>query len=242
VLKEKKAGRAMDINLNTSPGGMSLEALAHRSVLEMRKFRRKEPCDDQYCMELFRRALVQQDEEAWSIVYGQWQESVRHWFRCDASRPVALRHEDEQNYIDDTFKRFWQSVKTQQLEFSSLASALRYLRLCLNSVIIDTLRTYARKNVQGLPEPGAQDDLVVEDSYHEGEWWSVIESILTDPRERRAIYLLYHCGLKPKEIVQRCPGEFADEQEIYRLRRNGLERLRRNSDKLLHKLGWQLDD
>jgi hypothetical protein len=63
-----------------------------------------------------------------------------------------------------------------------------------------------------------------------------------EQRERRAIYLLYHRGLKPKEIVLRCPGEFANEQEIYRLRRNGLERLRRNSDKLLHKLGWQLDD
>src|SRR5690349_3933293 len=187
--------------INTPPDDMSLEALAHRSLLEMHKFRRKEPTDDRYCLELLRRALVEQDEAAWNIVYTHWQESVRHWFRGNATCAAALRYNDEQSYIDDTFKRFWQSVKTQQLEFPSLASVLRYLRLCLNSVMIDTLRAYARKDVQTLPEPGSPDELLVEDSYHESEWWSVIESMLTDERERRAIYLLYQCGLKPKEIV-----------------------------------------
>jgi hypothetical protein len=227
----------MDSIINTPPGEMSLEALASRSLLEIRRFRRKELSDDRYSLELLRRALVEQDDLAWSIVYTQWLESVRHWFRGNANRAAALRYDDEQTYIDDTFKRFWQSVKTQQLEFSSLGSVLRYLRLCLNSVMIDTLRAYARKDLQTLPEPGSPDELLVEDSYHESEWWSVIESMLTDGRELRAIYLLYHCGLKPKEIMLRCPGEFADEQEIYRVRRTGLDRLKRNSNKLLHKLG-----
>jgi DNA-directed RNA polymerase specialized sigma24 family protein len=231
----------MDIKINIPPGEMSLEALARRSSFEISKFRRKEPSDDQYCLEIFRRAMVQNDERAWDIVYALFQESVRQWFRGDASRTAALRHEDEQSYIDDTFKRFWQSMHAQKLEFPSLASVLRYLRLCLNSVIIDTLRAYARKEVLGLPEPGSPDELLLEDSYHEDEWWSVVESILTDKYERRVIYLLYHCGLKPREIVIHCPGEFANEQEVYRFRRNGLDRLKRNQDKLLHKLGWKLN-
>jgi hypothetical protein len=231
----------MNSTINTPPHEMSLEALAHHSLLEMHKFRRKESSDDRYCLELLRRALVERDEAAWSIVYTQWQESVRRWFRGNTNRTAALRHDEEQSYIDDTFKRFWQSVKAEQLELPTLAGVLQYLRLCLNSVIIDTLRTYARKKVQALPGPDSPDELVVEDSYHESEWWSVIESMLIDGRERRAVYLLYHCGLKPKEIVLRCPGEFANEHEIYRLRRNALDRLKRNSDKLLHKLGWQLD-
>jgi DNA-directed RNA polymerase specialized sigma24 family protein len=231
----------MDFEINTPPEKMSLEALRDRSALEMRKFRRKEPNDDQYCLEIFRRAMVQLDEQAWNIVYALFQESVRQWFRSDANRTAALRHEDEQNYIDDTFKRFWQSVKAQHLEFPSLSSALRYLRLCLNSVIIDTLRAYARKEVLALPEPGSPDELLCEDRYHEDEWWPVIETLLCNERERRVIYLLYHCGFKPREIIQRCPGEFANEQEIYRLKRNSLDRLKRNRDKLLHKLGWKLD-
>jgi DNA-directed RNA polymerase specialized sigma24 family protein len=231
----------MNSTVNTPPYEMSLEALASRSLLEVHKFRHKESGDERYCLELLRRALVEQDERVWSILYTQWQESVRRWFRANANCTSALRYDDEQTYIDDTFKRFWLSAKGQQIELSSLAAMLRYLHLCLNSVIIDTLRAYARKQVQPLPEPGSPEDPRVEDSYHESEWWSVIESMLADQRERRVIYLLYHCGLKAKEIVLRCPGEFADEREIYRLRRNGLDRLKRNSNKLVHKLGWQID-
>ncbi len=227
--------------LNTPPHEMSLEALAGRSLFEVRKFRCKESGDERYCLELLRRALIEQNEAAWSIVYSQWQESVRRWFRANANYTTALRYDEEQAYIDDTFKRFWQSVKGQQLELSSLAAMLRYLRLCLNSVIIDTLRAYARKQVQPLPEPDSPEDPGVEDSYHESEWWPIIENILVDQQERRVIYLLYHCGLKAKEIMRHCPGEFANEREIYRLRRNGLDRLKRNSNKLIHKLGWQLD-
>ncbi len=218
---------------------MSLPALADRSTLELSKFRRNEPSNDQYCLEIFRRATVQHDERAWDIVYVLFQEHVRQWFRGDAGRTAALRHEDERSYIDDTFKKFWQSANTRKLQFPSLAGALRYLRLCLNSVIIDTLRTYARKEVLGLPESGSPDELLVEDTYHENECWSVIENLLPNERERRVIYLLYHCGLKPREIVMRCPDEFTTEQEIYRLRRNSLERLKRHQEKLTYKLGWK---
>ena len=62
---------------------------------------------------------------------------------------------------------------------------------------------------------------------------------MTNERERRVIYLLYHCGLKPREIVTRCPDEFTTEREIYRLRRNSLERLKRHQEKLVYRLGWK---
>lgn len=231
----------MNNRIDTPPDQMSLQALAERSLLELHKFRRQELSDDRYSLELAHRALLEQDEAAWNIVYTQWQERVRSWFRGHVNCAIALRYDEEQTYIDDTFKRFWQSLNGQPLKFSSLANVLRYLHLCLNSVLIDTLRSYARKKIQALPEPDSSDEQLVEDNYHESEWWSIIESMLPDPRERRALYLLYHCGLKPKEIVLRCPGEFAHEYEIYRLRRNGLDRLKRNSNTLLHKLCWQLD-
>ncbi len=60
--------------------------------------------------------------------------------------------------------------------------------------------------------------------------------MLSDWREQRLVYLLYHCGLKPKEIVHFCPQDWSDVQEIYRLRRNILDRLLRKADQL----GWQL--
>ena len=54
---------------------------------------------------------------------------------------------------------------------------------------------------------------------------------LPNERERRAAFLLYYCNLKPRDIVRYCVDGFDNVQEIYRLRRNILERLQRNRDR-----------
>ena len=48
--------------------------------------------------------------------------------------------------------------------------------------------------------------------------WQRIECVLTDARERRIAYLLFHCGLTPQEIVQRCSSEFTNIKEVLSLR------------------------
>jgi hypothetical protein len=61
--------------------------------------------------------------------------------------------------------------------------------------------------------------------------------LLSDEREKRLAYLLYYCGLKPRDIARRWSQEFHDVQEIYRLNSNIVERSRRNRDRLRHVLG-----
>ena len=67
--------------------------------------------------------------------------------------------------------------------------------------------------------------------------WNSIQLLLPDERERRLGYLLYYCGLKPRDIILRCSGEFGDVKDIYRLNHNIVERLRRNRDRLRNLLG-----
>jgi hypothetical protein len=55
--------------------------------------------------------------------------------------------------------------------------------------------------------------------------WSQGQARLSSEYERGLAYLLYHCGLKPKEIVRYCPLEWSDVHEVTRLRRIILERL-----------------
>ncbi len=76
----------------------------------------------------------------------------------------------------------------------------------------------------------------MEDVTSTTEVWEILQRMLPDEREQRVAYLLYHCGLKPREIVRFCPQEFSDVREIYRLRRCIIERLLRNADQLR----WQL--
>ena len=109
---------------------LSLETLKEDAAQEMRKYRRKELSDERYCLEIFRRAVVRRENEAWVALQALLSESVRLWFARHPCRGAALRYEPvEQNYIDETFRRFWQALSDQRLLFSSLAGALSYLHL-----------------------------------------------------------------------------------------------------------------
>ena len=146
---------------------------------------------------------------------------------------MAYRLESEENYVAQAFERFWQATAfNKRVEFSTLAATLQYLRASLNGAIMDTLPVYARPREVSLPEPGEPGELLVEDSFENYEAWDILHLVLSNPREQRLAYQLFHCGLKPREIIQFCPQECGDVQEIYRLRRTMMVRLFRNADQL----------
>jgi hypothetical protein len=225
------------VKLDRRLDAMSLEYLAERSMQEMNKYRRREVSDDAYCLEILRRAIVQRDNVAWIVLQRHFSDNIRQWLNGHAYRALALHYETEQTYIDDTFRRFWQAVSDQALAFATIAGALSYLRLCLHCAIMDTLRAFARVNIERLPDFGHPDEPQVEDSYHEDDLWDAIRSVLSGNREQRVAYLHFHCNLKPREIIRFCPGEFKNEEEIYRLKRNIMERILRNADKIRWRMG-----
>ena len=68
------------------------------------------------------------------------------------------------------------------------------------------------------------------------EVWETLQTMLSDEREKRLAYLLFHCGLKPREIIRFCPQEWSNVHEIYRFRRNLMARLLYNADQLRWRL------
>lgn len=109
--------------------------------------------------------------------------------------------------------------------------------MSLNSAIIDTLRKYARPRLVPLSELHESRELPSDEHTNSGELWETLKSFLPDKREQRLASLLFHCNLKPREIVHFCPQEFSDVQEIYQMSRLIMNRLLRNSDQLRWKLG-----
>ena len=216
---------------------MSLPVLAAQCLRELDNYRRSEPCTDAFGLELLRRATFQDNQEAWVWVQHCFGGMVRGWLRRHPQREVACRMESEENYVAQTFERFWQATAfNQRVEFSTLAAALQYLRASLNEAILDMLRAYARPGEVSLPGPGEPGEPLVEDSTDNSEVWESLQMLLSNPREQRLAYFLFHCGLKPQEIMRFCPQEWSDVQEIYRLRRNIMERLLRNADHLRWRL------
>ncbi len=219
-------------------GEMSLDTLAEYSQREIRKYRNKEPGDDAYILEIFRRAVIMKNDAAWAVLREQFRENLHLWISRHPARDVALHIEDEQSYIDDAFRRFWQAVSEQKLTFSALADALSYLRLCLYCSITDTLRAYSRVKEEVISDydQSTWEEPSIEDRYDEYDFWETIQNILPGEKERRVAYLHFHCNLKPREIMRYCSGEFSGEEEIYRLKRNITERILRNADKIRWKL------
>ncbi len=173
---------------------------------------------------------VKQTDEAWSALQQCFSETIRIWIRSHPSSDIALLHDSEENYLAQTFSRFWFAVHDQHVEFTTLSAALSYLRAILNGLITDTLRSHLRSREVPLPEPGLSDEPAAEDPLDSQGLWESIQPLLLNERERRIFYLLYCCGLKPREIVTRCSQEFADVKAIYRLNSTIIERLRHNNE------------
>jgi hypothetical protein len=225
--------RSSHVSMTSAVSTMSVSALSERCMSEISHYRRGEVNDHRYCLELLRRATVQRDEYAWECLQRQLREIVLSWMRQHPNKEAACRLDSEENYVAQAFERFWHaSLQHQNLEFTTFAAALHYLRASLNGAILDTLRADSRRREVALPEPGFPGEPVVEDGMDNGEIWELLQKMLTDVRERRLAYLFFHCRLKPREIVRFCPQEFNDVHEIYRLRRNIMERLLRNADQI----------
>src|SRR5207249_4605206 len=143
-------------------------------------------------------------EAAWAGVEQCLGEVVRGWLHGHPCREAACRWQSEEDYVALAFERFWQATVQQQVTFRTLAGALVYLRASLHGAILDTLRASSRP--REVPMPLAREPYV-EDQADSNEVWEILHTMLPSEREQRLAYLLYHCGLKPREIVRFRPQE-----------------------------------
>jgi len=210
---------------------MSLLALADGCMNEIESFRRGEPFTDQYGRELFRRALKQCDPLAWEIVQQCFKDMMVGWLRKHPMRRAVSCFNSDEHYIAQAFIRCWQVViGNPKVELLSLAAMVQCLQASLHGVLLDTLRIFARPREVPLPECNGSEESLAGEQVRGRELWEFIQRVFPDRRQRRVAYLLFHCHLKPQEIVRFCPDEFRDEEEIRRLRRSIFERLLPNTD------------
>lgn len=193
---------------------------------EIKKFCLGKPGSEKYSLELLHRATLQRDKEACAFMKQCFQDLVLHWLRLHPQRVLVCKLEKEAYYVDTTFDRFWQSTGLRQpKEFNSLVGALHFLQACLNGVILDVRRVYLRSQAILVQLEGSQ----VEDNLKSNDVWNGFQKVLPNGNEQRLAYLLFHCGLKPREIVRFCPREYSDVDDIYHLQSSMMNRLGRNA-------------
>src|SRR5690242_10117840 len=89
--------------------------------------------------ELFRRAIVERDDEAWADIYTHYRLLLISWARhASAHVPNVAPYED---IAGRALTRAWTALSPEQFaQFPSLATLLGYLRACVGAVVIDAAR------------------------------------------------------------------------------------------------------
>jgi len=209
---------------------LELRALAQAQELN---YARGDVTDDAAGLELFRRATIDEDDAAWEVIT----QVYRGLLVAQASRRVVrgLVVEDDGFCVDRAFQRFWRASRNGHVrQFNDLASILKYLKMCLGSVLLDQARARRRQAWVSIddvaPEMCVSADPSVQVIGHltGNELWKIIDDELVDPNERLVARLSFVSGLTPREILARHPDRFQDVFDVYRTKRNMIERLRRS--------------
>src|SRR5262245_36209372 len=115
---------------------LPLPRLARACADQTGRYQRGELADDRYCLELLRRAVCDRDPVAWELVLDQYRGLVNAWVRQHPAS--ASLDEDPDYWVTRAFERFWMAIGPERFgSFGHLRAVLRYLKLCVYSILLD---------------------------------------------------------------------------------------------------------
>ena len=219
----------------------TIEELSSGCDQEQGRYRRGEACDDTDALELFRRAILERDDTAWSAVHSSYNPMVLAW--CRRASPNSTINSEEVASL--AWEKFWRSFGPQKFEGAErIADILSYLKMCAASAVIDWARQQRWDFFLNLP--GQEDregspvvsgltnstqssiEQTIIECEDRAELWAIVDRRIRIPQERLLLHLRYELGLRSTEIQMRRPDLFPDVAAVYRTTRNLLDRLRRD--------------
>jgi DNA-directed RNA polymerase specialized sigma24 family protein len=220
---------------------MPLEELAQAARVESAKFLEGKPNVEIFALEVFRRAVCHSDQEAWALLFQLYRGLLISQLSRHSARNEVL--EDPEFWVNGAFERFWTAVGPDRFSlFPDLAAILKYLKMCLHSVIMDELRARQRTRHESLdtavfagPTQAPPEDAVL-GGMAGAELWDAIVRQLNDEKEYIVASLSFVRGMKPNQIHAQHPEQFVDVADVYRLKHSIVERLRRRYQ--LSRDGW----
>ncbi len=213
---------------------LSISDLAKRCQAETERFKQTRQSNEIYCLELFHRALLQQDENAWAAIYCQYQPLVASWV-YQYSR-FTQTGEPADFFVNEAFARLWQSggQPDKTTHFDGVASCLKYLKLCVGTSIEDYLRHQQKDALvlsvalEDYDRPELAADNALEHTMLLAELMQLLDETLQDERDHLVAEESWQYHLAPRQIQSRHPDIFVTADEISQIKRNILKRLKRN--------------
>lgn len=203
---------------------LTIDELATRCREESNQSERESASGFSSCWELFRRAIVEDDQQAWQALYDQYRRLVGKW-----AKGSDLKLDD---LVNETFARFWQGVRHHDFvhRFPTMKEVMSYLKRCARTLSIDAARRreYQQSVRQALTieasvTSDSPDDIALDQVFSQ-ELRAYLRDQMRDEDER-AVFEAYCKGLKPREIVERYPDRFANARKVYCVRERIVSRL-----------------
>ncbi len=224
----------------TPPTNLDIEKLAARCRQETSGYLTGRGWTEEFCLELFRRAVMNNDQSAWQAIYLQYRRLVADWVR--QHRSFVQTNEEADFFVNAAFMRFWQGLSQQNSgpRLDGFAGFLQYLKSCVHSAIADENRRQQRwppdavawnELSEGLPDvfrPSLEEHVIGRVQADALAW--ALMSRLRNEQETVVATLSWIYGCPPREIQARYPQLFPDVARVHRVKQNILNRLLRDPE------------
>jgi DNA-directed RNA polymerase specialized sigma24 family protein len=219
----------------------SIEELAGHCLGETQRYMQHGVSHDTLsCYELFRRAVVDNDQAAYAHLCGCYAPLVARWVR----KRLRFTHtsHDVDACVNWAFASMFRSLARPGAfaQFSALEPLLSYLRSCAFSAAeTENRRVYAHE-IELLEDLSTGADDVLDPILQAAEAEMVrrmVEALLKDDRERTVYESYFSLGLPPRAIFDMHPTLFRDVQDVHRVKQIMLERIGRSLHKSRQELG-----
>lgn len=198
--------------------------------------KQKEASDDRFCYELIRRAVFN-IEDASNRMYDIYYDWLLRKLKAISTQPTP----DIEDVAQEAFVKFFTYVTPKTWsKFKSLAYVLAYLGQCGKSVLYTYWRKLAqqKKMLQAFPEDedvvnGEETDRPMEENIEQDQFrhqvWECVVQNCQDAKDRFLAQQLWQYGRKPKEVARHFPNMFPQPVEIYKRKRNLVDRIKNDA-------------
>ncbi len=196
------------------------------------------PVASSHAYELFRRAIVASDEHAWIGICTLYAGLVSSWIIHLTK--AEFPQEDVLSLVNEAFAKFARSCSAHKFaDFPNLSHLLAYLKRCTQSAYFDVQRVRPCQRPTDVSYEEMVETIDTASTLHDPastveallsaqEIWTIIARAVTSQDERLVLHQCCVGGMQPRELHHRYPALFPTVDDVYRVKRNVLERLRRN--------------
>lgn len=205
--------------------------------------RKADNSHERFCFELFRRSITERDQQCWSEIYQQYQKLVIRWTAEHVSPLRQIGDATVEEMVLDAFTSFWRAYTVDKLaQAKGVGSVLMYLKSCVATSVAQARRKAERSVAQAdwdqyvvdsttaSSKNTSRTDEKVLQQMESNQIWQMVEACCHDDKDLIIARLGLVSNLKPSAIIGLHPDLFASVEEIYELRRNLKNRLRRSED------------